>query len=437
MRLVVIALLLAAQQAPAEERVVLDNGLVVVAKRAAHQDLVAVVLSYRAGVLREPADRHGLSHLVEHLVVRGATTSWKQGEAEKAQIEAGPFHRAFMDANAETLHDFVYFYSVCPSARLDQALRIEAERMRSCTFTRELLDVERGRALDEVKSVAASPMAAAWNESQRLAYRALAYGRPKVGSAEGMKAVTVEEAKAFYDAWYRPNNATLLIYGNVDPAEAIAAARERFGGLEKADLPAIEQPKESGGTGARSTIDGEPRQVLMSWPSPFPDAADRPALVVGIYALLGRRGAIHGLTSQVFLFDDVFRAGRSTVTLSTLLKPDADPAAVEKAAHDWIAGLAAKDLEPKALEQARLRLKNDFGGNDTFQLGFVPKKDVERYAQALVQVAINRARREAVPEGRIEALLEASAEVSAEDVRKAVATWLAPERANVVIVEKR
>jgi predicted Zn-dependent peptidase len=430
--LLLAALLIVQTKAAVEERLTLDNGLEVVLKPVDGPEVAAVVVAYRAGVAHEPAERHGIAHLVEHLVVRGATASFKAGEAEKAQIAAGPFGQQFMDANAETLHDFTYLYSVCRADKLEQALKIEGERMRGCLFTQELLDAERARALEEVATVAKSAPAQAYNRALALTYSTSRYRLPKVGSEGPMKAATLDDARAFYDAWYRPNNAALIVYGAVEPKKAKEWIATHFGGHAKAVLPAVEAPEEPDEKGERAEFTGSPRQVMVTWLSPENGTKEKAAIMVAVYRLLRARGAIHDLSQQAFFFDDPYLRGRSMITLSAVLKEKSDPAEAATAAQAWIDGFT---LDEASLDEARTNLRNDLTSNDTFQVSLIPKREEKKIAQALAQIAINRARVEVAGAGRAADLLKAADALTVAEVMAAVKSRLSKERANVVIVK--
>jgi predicted Zn-dependent peptidase len=332
-----------------------------------------------------------------------------------------------MDANAETLPEFVYFYSVCKPDKVEQAIAIEAERMRTCVFEAAVLRLEREKALAEVANVGANPAAQAWAKLQSLAYPKSREGLPKVGSEEPMKAATLEEAKAFYDAWYRPNNAVLVVYGAVDIAKAKEAIAAKFGVIKKAELPKVERGAGEGG--GRAEVKGEPRQVLVGWTSAPAGTKEKAALLVATYVLRVQRGDVHKKAKQVMFWDDPFVAGRSLVTFVAAPNDGVEPDDVAAAAQAWVDGLV---LDAKKLDAAKANLRNDLAGNDAFQLGFVNRKDEKKYGQVLAQVAINRVRRE-IGGGLGDVPKHAEA-LEVEDVKAAVAKYLAKEKAAVVIV---
>ncbi len=420
-----------AQEKAVEERFTLENGLEVILKPADRLDLAACLIGYRAGVVNEPPERHGLAHLVEHLVFRAATTSFKAGEAEKAQTAAGPFGKPFIDANAETLHDFTYYYSICAPEKLEQALQIEAERMRTCEFTKELLDAERVRALEEVAATFKNPAAVAYHTALDLTYAKLRYRLPKVGGAESMKAATLDEARAFYETWYRPNNAVLIIYGKFNAANVKDAIKEHFGPYSKAELPKVEMPDEPERKGQRAVVKGDVKQLMMTWLAAPNGTKEKAAIMAAICHLLRSRGKIHEHGRDVFLFEEVFNRGRSMTVLSAALTVDADPDAAADAVQEW---LDAFTIDEKKLDAARTSLRNEFSGNDVFPLGFIPKEKKERYASSLVQIAINRMRAESAGHGRIEELLKLVDALTVDDVTAAVKKHFSKGRANIVIV---
>ncbi len=395
----------------AEERFTLKNGLEVVLKRVDQLEAVVVGIAYRAGTLDDPPGRIGLAHLIEHLVFRGATASFKPGEAETALAGRGLLKGYAQSANAETMHDFTYYYSLLPPGEVDLALRVESERMAGVTLTQELLEAERAKALQEVRFVSANPAANAWSRIRELAYGDHPYARPKAGTVEGLRAVTLQDARDFLQKWYSPANALLVVYGKVDLAETRKLVEKRFASVPRRPVPAravtkVEAHKET----KRATLQQGTPLVFVAWPSAPHGTREKVALWLAV--LQANRAA-------PMIFDDLTSRETSLVLWQTTGKAD------EKKIFDAVAA-------PVDVETRRREALVGFEADDTQPFRFVSGET--HGLRMLAQVVINRLRREAFGSARMADLKKHLGEVTAGEVRAAARKWLAPERASVLKV---
>lgn len=439
--LALLTVLLAPSQSGEEERFTLPNGLDVYLRRLSHHDIVVTGIAYRAGALDEPDGRHGLAHLVEHLVFRGATPSYSVGEAETRFKEHGPYHVEGQDSNAETMHDFTYYYSIQPSSQFEAALQIEAERMRGVRITPGLLEQEVPKILTEIRQVSETPYAVAFNRLLALTYEKTGYRFPKVGVEADVRTLTAEDALAFYRTFYRPDRAVLVLYGNV-PDGARALVEKHFGAIgnppEKVSDPPAE-PQAAAGTRERLDFPRMLPQVMMSFQSAEPETREKAALLViagELRTRFSRHSGVAGRTVETDVSDDFRTRGRSSFQIRLGLAAGANPETTADEALDVIAGLAANPPEAKRIASRVKQIRTELHANDVFPL-LLLAKDREQYLRVLVQTAINRLWREIPGRDRVPRLLEELEKVTPEDVKAAAEKYLSKDRANVLIIRPR
>jgi hypothetical protein len=217
----------------------LENGLEVVLARVEGHGIAAVGLAYRAGVLGEPEGRCGISHLLEHLFLMGATPSFPRPFETLA--EEGPLGSPFMDVNAETMWSATYYYALRPAGRVEEALAIFAEKMAGPALAQETLDRERPRALEEVRNVEAMLKTQPAMRAQLEAFARY----PKAGIEAHLTALTLDHLEAYRATHYRPDRAILAVVGEIDVARTRERVRELFGPVKaKEARPLAEGAKE-------------------------------------------------------------------------------------------------------------------------------------------------------------------------------------------------
>ena len=222
--------------APAGPRVAfsertLGNGLRVIVSEDHTVPIAAVAVTYDVGSLNERPGRTGFAHLFEHLMFRGSASvpSGQHG----VQV-----HNVGGDINGTTGKDRTNFYEYLPSAELELALFLEADRMRALTIDQKNLDAEIATVQEERRrSLDNQAYGRAREAVDELAYENFAYRHSTIGSMEDLAAATVTDAKAFFATFYAPNNAVLTIVGDVDTAAAVRLVERYFG-----DIPAGPRP---------------------------------------------------------------------------------------------------------------------------------------------------------------------------------------------------
>jgi zinc protease len=209
----------------------LRNGLVVVIVRNTLAPVVSTDLSYLVGSRDDPPDMPGLAHAQEHMMFRG-TKNLSTSELGTIATALGG------DFNAQTSELTTQYQFTVPSADLDAVLRIESDRMRGVLDLQSQWQNERGAIEQEVARDEAAPGSDFFTDATAIAYKGTVYEHPGVGTKAAFDALTGPRLKAFWNRWYAPNNAVLVIAGNVDPARTLADVRARFEAIPEKAIPA-------------------------------------------------------------------------------------------------------------------------------------------------------------------------------------------------------
>ncbi|HVF91290.1 MAG TPA: pitrilysin family protein, partial [Blastocatellia bacterium] len=200
---------------------VLPNGLTVITKELHDKPIVASIIWYRVGSRNEELGQTGKSHFLEHMLFKG-TDRYRRGEIDMITLKNGGANNAF------TWLDFTAYYFTFSSDRWQAALDIEANRMRNTTFAQEEFDSEKQVVEEELRIGLDGPWEALENEVWATAFRRHPYHWPTVGWFEDLERATAEEMKAYYDKWYHPRNATIVLVGDFNTEETVARIEELF-----------------------------------------------------------------------------------------------------------------------------------------------------------------------------------------------------------------
>lgn len=209
----------------------LQNGLKIIVKPDRRAPVMVSQIWYRVGSMDEVSGKTGVAHVLEHMMFKG-TKAVPPGEFSRLIAEAGGRENAF------TSLDYTAYFQQLTKEKLPLALRLEADRMRNLRisdseFAKEIkvvMEERRGRTEDE-------PQALLYENLAAVAYRTSPYRNPIIGWMSDLQAMTAEDARAWYNTWYAPNNATLVVVGDVDPENVYRLARQFFGPIPAATLP--------------------------------------------------------------------------------------------------------------------------------------------------------------------------------------------------------
>jgi zinc protease len=206
---------------------VLDNGLRVLILEDHRSPIVSVQIWYRVGSRNERPGATGLAHFLEHMMFKG-TPSHGKGEFARVVEQNGGQDNAF------TTQDVTSYFVNIAADRLDLVLRLEADRMRNLLLDPAEVDSEREVVMEERRTRAEDDSDGVLSEEvSAIAFKAHPYGWPIIGWMEDLKRIDVGELRAFYDTYYVPNNAVLVVVGDVDPPRVLARVQEVFGRIPR------------------------------------------------------------------------------------------------------------------------------------------------------------------------------------------------------------
>ena len=243
----------------------LDNGMKILVKQDKRAPIAAIYVWYKVGSSYEHEGSTGLSHMLEHMMFKG-TKKHPTGEFNKILAENGATDNAF------TSQDYTAYYEVIASDRLEVAMELEADRMRGVLLPPE----EFKKELEVVKEerrwrTEDKPNAMLYEQFQASAFINSPYRTPVIGWMNDLNNMKVEDARAWYKKWYAPNNATLVVVGDVEPEVIHAMAKKHFSSIEKSEILPVKPQKEVKQLGMRSIKVNRPAEVpymIMGYKTP-------------------------------------------------------------------------------------------------------------------------------------------------------------------------
>ena len=234
----------------------LANGLRVIVKVDNRSPVVVSQLWYRVGSMDEVPGKTGLSHMLEHMMFKG-TKTLKSGEFSKIIARNGGRENAF------TTQNYTTYFQTLEKSRLPIAMKLEADRMQNLQFKDDEFKHERAVVIEERRlRTDDKPEGRLYESFLNAAYKVSPYGRPVIGSMKDLKNLTVDDARKWYLKWYVPNNATLVIVGDVKPKNVIKLAKKYFGSIPRGRLPERHIPVEP--------IQNKTRSVVLKIPARVP-----------------------------------------------------------------------------------------------------------------------------------------------------------------------
>ena len=202
----------------------LDNGLKIIIKIDHRAPVFISQLWYRVGASDEKRPLTGISHMLEHMMFKG-TQAYKVGEFSRIIAKNGGKDNAF------TSKDYTAYYQKMHISKLELAIKMEADRMRNLTFSVRELDKERKVVLEERRMrVDDNPNAKVYENLRLISFADQgAYHAPVIGFQEDIEAYQLRDLRQWYERFYAPNNATLVVVGDVDAQKVITLVKQYFG----------------------------------------------------------------------------------------------------------------------------------------------------------------------------------------------------------------
>lgn len=212
----------------------LPNGLEVVFLPEHKAPIATVQVFYKVGAKDEPADKRGIAHMFEHMMFKGSQHVKPEEHAQFIASVGG-------EDNAFTADDVTAYHNTVPPAAVDFVLRLEADRMRGLVLQQSTIDSEREVVKEELRMrVENSPVGQARRRALELAFTVHPYRVIGIGKKEMLDTITVDDCQRFYDRFYQPNNAILVVVGDLDEAKVRAQVDKWFAPIARG--PAIERP---------------------------------------------------------------------------------------------------------------------------------------------------------------------------------------------------
>jgi zinc protease len=215
---------------PGVLRATLPNGLRVILVRNTLAPVVATSVNYLVGSNDTPDGFPGTAHALEHMMFRGSPGLTADQLANIGSVMGGNF-------NANTRENLTQFLFTVPSEDIDVALRIEATRMQGILADQKDWDQERGAISQEVAQDISSPNYVLFSKLREIMFAGTPYEHDALGSRPSFEKTTAAALKEFYGKWYAPNNAILVVVGDLDPQATLAKVRTMFGAIPRKTLP--------------------------------------------------------------------------------------------------------------------------------------------------------------------------------------------------------
>ena len=211
----------------------LANGLKIVVKEDHRSPVVISQIWYKAGSIDELNGTTGVAHVLEHMMFKG-TKNVSSGEFSKKIAAIGGRDNAF------TSRDFTGYFQQLHKSELALAMKLEADRMRNLILTKEEFAKEIKVVMEERRlRTDDQPHALVYEKMMSVAYQSHPYRRPIVGWMNDLENMTVDDAQEWYDRWYAPNNAVLVVVGDVDPKEVFSLAQKYYGEIKSRPIASL------------------------------------------------------------------------------------------------------------------------------------------------------------------------------------------------------
>ncbi|MEZ4473371.1 MAG: pitrilysin family protein [bacterium] len=346
------------------ERYRLHNGLVLLYLPEPRAPVFTYQTWFRVGASDERPGKTGLAHLFEHLMFKG-TVQTPEGEYDRRIEEMGG------RTNAATWLDWTFYHADLPAGHLGWLAALEADRLANLAVTPEAFDSERKVVMNERRETVEDEPAALMSETLwATALTEHPYSRPTIGWMADIEGLTLADCQAFRKTWYAPDNAVLVVAGDVPRAELLATVAEAYGDLIPGHAVRAKTTREAS---RKSPIHKElslpvtTERLMVAWQSPAATDADHPTLeVLNELLFEGDSGRLHRalitegeLASGHFAFVPEFR-DPGLYEVGVELRPGKTAAQAEEVVLASLAKLAADGITEAELEKARNRLETRF-----------------------------------------------------------------------------
>jgi zinc protease len=386
-------------------RATLPNGLRVIIVRNTLAPVVATSVNYLTGSVETPPGFPGTAHAEEHMMFRGSPGLTADQLADIGSVMGGNF-------NANTRESLTQYLFTVPAEDLDVALHVEAVRMQAVLDSAADWQQERGAIEQEVAQDLSNPSYILYSKVRSVMFAGTPYAYDALGTRPSFDKTTAAMLKSFHDRWYAPNNAILVVVGEVDPQATLTEIKQLFGSIQAKKLPQRPQIRLQPPRAAAFTVDTDrPNGTqLIAMRVPGLDSPDFPALEVLADVLSSRRFDLYGLVPQGkaldadFVLDPLPKAGLAYASVSFLAGED--PKATESAVRAILAKVVTNGVPAELVEAAKIQERSaaQFQKNSISELASIwsdavalyglnsPDEDLERIEKVSV-ADVNRVAR--------------------------------------------
>ncbi|QWD96486.1 pitrilysin family protein [Polynucleobacter sp. MG-6-Vaara-E2] len=243
----------------------LSNGLKLIIREDHRSPTVAHMVWYRAGSMDEVNGKTGVAHVLEHMMFKG-TDKVKAGEFSRLVAAVGGRENAF------TSRDYTAYFQQVEKSKLDEVIKLEADRMSNLNFDDAEFLKEIQVVMEERRLRTEDSPSSLLNESlMATAYMSSPYRHPVVGWMNDLQNMTAADAREWYRSWYKPNNATIVIAGDVDAKQVLATIEKYYGAVSAQVLPVRKpqiEPQQKGIKQVQVKAPADSAQLAMAWKVP-------------------------------------------------------------------------------------------------------------------------------------------------------------------------
>ena len=404
-------------------KTVLDNGLTVLTKEVRTAPVVSVQVWYRVGSRNETPGVNGISHQLEHLMFKGTANR---------PIQFGRLLSALGSSfNAFTSYDETAYFGTAGRNKLDALLTLEADRMQNALIGAEQLTSEKRVVISELQGYENSPGYRLNRAVMRAAFPDQPYGLPVGGTKADVEKFTLEQVRNYYQTYYSPDNATLVVVGDFDTDPVLESVRKIFGKVPKrpkiVSTPSASQPAAAAQEPIVLKQPGSAAFLEEVYPLPEVNNPDVPAIDLMDEILTGGRSSRlyqalveSGLASSVGANPSEL-IGAGWYSISATAAPGKDLSKIEQVLQQSLVDVQQKDVTEEELNRAKTQLQTSF---------ILGNQDITSQAS---QLGYNQT---VTGDYRyVERYLAAIAKLSAADIKRVAQTYLNPAKRTVGFFE--
>ncbi len=282
--IILVSTLLAADSLAAVHEKVLANGLKVIVKEDHRAPVATAQVWYKVGSASEYGGITGVSHVLEHMMFKG-TPKFPLGEFSQILASVGARDNAF------TGRDYTAYYQLLDVSKIETSFKLESDRMAQLIldekeFTKELEVVKEERRLRTEDN----PNSLTYEQFNAAAYMSSPYHNPVIGWMDDLNSMKVEDLSDWYEKWYAPNNATLVVVGDVQPDEIFSLAEKYYGNIPARDIAPVKsrlEPQQVGERRIEVKAVAKLPYILIGYKTPVLNTADNVSEVYALNILAG------------------------------------------------------------------------------------------------------------------------------------------------------